>query len=246
MSVVPPTVLRLPSGDGWVHAMLAAPASPVGAVLVVPPLLHEWQRGYRLFALLADALAARGVATLRFDYRGCGESSGEDESFLPSRGIDDAGAMLAELGRRIARPAAVLAVRAGALLADRMARPPEVRLWHWQAVGDGADYLRALALRHREECNSRRRFPFLGRDREPDPGELMGHRVHPAFAAELGAMRLAAVPALRIDTADAPARPEVALPGELCRWVDEVDISGPFPLPMVRALADRLAAEFDA
>lgn len=245
MSTARRATLQLPSGDGWIHAAWTEPPSVRGALLLLPPLFHEWQRAYRLFALLVDALATRGIATLRFDYRGSGDSSGDDAQFLPSRGIEDARQALQELARRSAAPAAVLAVRAAALLADRLPRPPGIRLWRWQPVDDGAGYLESLARRHRRECNNRLRYPFLGRDREPDRGELMGQRIHPDLGAELGALRLAGDAALRIDAADAPLPPDVVLPGELSRWADEIDISGPFPLPMVRALADRLAAEFD-
>lgn len=239
-----PQSLELPVGDLWVQGWLTGPTSPRAGILLVPPLFHEWQRGYRLFALLADALAARGVAMLRFDYRGCGDSGGDDAQFLPSRAAEDASLALHSLAARTTGPIAVLAVRAGALIADRMQRTAAVRLWRWQPVHDGAAYLDALARRHAQECNNRVRFPFLLRAREPDPGVLMGYRVHAGLAGELGAMRLAAGAAtLCIDAA--AAAPDVILPPELSRWVDEVDFSGVFPAPMVRTLAERLGAELD-
>lgn len=246
MSTPPLVALRLPVGELWLQGWLSGPVTPRGAVLLVPPLFHEWQRGYRLFALLADALAARGVAMLRFDYRGCGDSGGDDAQFLPSRAVEDAGVALRWLAARVAGPIAVLGVRGGALLADRIERSAAQRLWRWQPVVDGAVYLDTLVRRHAQECNNRVRFPFLLRPVQPGRGELMGQRLHPELAAELGALRLAdGGAALHIDAAGAGGAPSVSLPPELSRWVDELDFSGVFPAPMVRAVAERLGAELD-
>ena len=51
------------------------------------------------YLLLGDAVPAAGLALARFDFRGCGESSGrEDETTIASR-IEDVEAVLALLGR---------------------------------------------------------------------------------------------------------------------------------------------------
>ena len=48
------------------------------AVVICMPLGQEAVRGHRLFRVLADRLARAGVAVLRFDYHGSGDSPGED------------------------------------------------------------------------------------------------------------------------------------------------------------------------
>lgn len=243
---MPCTSLWLPQAGRAVHALLQAPAAPRGAVLIVPPWLHEQQRSHRLFAALSAALAGRGIATLRFDYRGCGDSEGDDAEFLPSAAIADTATALEALRSRVGgAPAAILAVRAGALLAGSMPRSAAVPLWLWQPTDDGASYLRELRERHRQACISRRRYPFLGRRSVAGERELMGYRLHPRFAEELAPLRPPADAALRIDAATDGVHPDLALPPELARWADELEIAGVFPWPMIQAVADRLAATFD-
>ena len=41
------------------------------------------------YIMLADVLASRGIASIRFDFRGCGESDGKlDKSHITNRSID--------------------------------------------------------------------------------------------------------------------------------------------------------------
>ena len=107
--------LRLRAGDLSLAATLTAPdgprdgaRAPLPWALLVPSWLPRtrdgaWDRARHpswfapdgradpgVLALLADALAARGVASLRYDGRGCGDSGGSwEESDLFAR-IDDA------------------------------------------------------------------------------------------------------------------------------------------------------------
>lgn len=46
--------------------------------------------GHKPFAVLADALARRGIATLRYDDRGCGESSGDGKAATTADFAEDA------------------------------------------------------------------------------------------------------------------------------------------------------------
>ena len=48
-------------------------------VLLCQPYGHEYIQGHRAFKLLAERLARAGFATLRFDYRGCGDSGMDAE-----------------------------------------------------------------------------------------------------------------------------------------------------------------------
>jgi alpha/beta superfamily hydrolase len=240
--------LRIDVSRGWLHALLDLPAQPRAAVLLVPPLFHEWQRSYRLFALLAECLAQRGVAVLRFDYRGCGDSWGEDSEFLPSRALEDIRAALAALEQHARCHAALLGVRGGGLLAAAAAAGLERALWLWQPVVEGAAHLAELRRRDAEELGSRWRFPFLRRAPAADPLQLMGQRLHPEFAVEFGLLKLAApglpAPALWLHAEADPAPeqvPALVLPAALSSWAGELDISGRFTLPPVRELASTLA-----
>src|SRR5690606_26993210 len=56
------------------------PASPQGVTaLLCNPFGQEAIRSHRVFAVLADRLAQRGVPVLRFDYHGTGDSPGDDD-----------------------------------------------------------------------------------------------------------------------------------------------------------------------
>ena len=67
---------------GWYHAPRDAEARDCAVVLCAPHG-YEGVCSYRALRHWAEALADAGIAVLRFDYHGCGDSSGDDLS--PSR-----------------------------------------------------------------------------------------------------------------------------------------------------------------
>ncbi len=72
------SVAGMPRYFGPHHALFGiyhAAATPRGALLLCPPLGQEMIRSQRTYRLLAQALAERGHAVLRFDYRGTGDSA---------------------------------------------------------------------------------------------------------------------------------------------------------------------------
>ncbi|MCZ8165009.1 alpha/beta fold hydrolase [Silanimonas sp.] len=238
--------VQRPVGRGWVHGMLCDAPRAETAALLLPPFFHEWQRSYRLFALLADALATRGVRVLRFDYRGSGESSGDDAEFLPSRALDDAEAMLAVLREYEPTRITLVGVRAGALLAEMLAERHRLPWCAWQGVDSGLEHLAELRERDTIERNSRRRFPFLRRDRAPESGMLMGHRVHEEFALELGIFKRRGEPAVRVDVPSRCGPADLALPDPLSDWVGQIDLQGSVPLAAIAAVATALAERLRA
>ena len=82
-------------GDQKVHGMLHLPDTPkpeAGYPSVV--FLHGFtgskSEHHRLFVLLARRLAQLGLAVLRFDYRGNGDSEGDFSEMTISRNVEDA------------------------------------------------------------------------------------------------------------------------------------------------------------
>ena len=234
--------LRLGSDEAWLSAVFAQADTTPTAVLMLAPFPHEWQRSYRLFALLSNALAERGIASLRFDYRGCGDSAGDDAEFCLGQALRDAHIALSWLQTRVQAPVQVLGIRAGALIGGQLCAATGVPLLAWQPIEDGAAYLHSLQQRDQVELNNRRRFPFQRTLRASAPDELLGARLHPALRTELATARLAHPVALRIG----PGAADIEIGPALANWVDEIDLATSFPLPQIRALAARLSDRLGA
>lgn len=234
----------LPQGSSWIHASLDLPPRPRAALVIAPPFFHEAPRSQRLFSLLADELARLEVSVLRFDYRGSGDSGGEDTDFLPSRAIEDCRCALEALRGETGLLPVLLGVRAGALLGSALARSSLSDLWAWQPAADGRQLLAELDARERFELGYRLRFPFLARTPAPDPQVLMGRRLHAEFRLELTA--LPPVESAGLLLAPEPGEHGVRLPESLSAWAGQLDFSGRFPLLEVRALARELQPRLEA
>jgi exosortase A-associated hydrolase 1 len=69
-------------GDDWLYGILSRPAGECRRGVLVVVGGPQYRAGsHRQFTLLARTLAGRGIATLRFDYRGMGDSQGEMRDF---------------------------------------------------------------------------------------------------------------------------------------------------------------------
>jgi alpha-beta hydrolase superfamily lysophospholipase len=149
---------------GWYHAPPVG-TTPTGAVVICPPLGFEYINTHRSLRHLADRLAWAGVAALRFDYYGTGDSAGTDDepgqvaAWIES--VHDAMAALREASNR--EIVALAGLRMGALLAAAAAsRTRASSLVLWAPCPQGRTFLRELRAldltsrprRHKDRPNS--------------------------------------------------------------------------------------------
>lgn len=229
------------------------------AVLLCPPLLHELQRSYRFFAGVAGLLAGSGLACLRFDYFGTGDSAGESTAFHPSSVRTDL-LLAAEAlrARTDGAPLILLGVRASALFARAHAADVHASaVWLWQPVLDADGYLDELDALDARERASRERYPLRRGRPAPLPGERVGTVLPPTFAEELRAVARAPeqagsdafpLPVAVLDCGGPGRHPvaasaHVPLPDVLAGWVAEVELDGVLPLRAARSAVDMLAAD---
>jgi alpha-beta hydrolase superfamily lysophospholipase len=133
--------------DSGLFGMYHAPAStPRRAVLMCPPLGQELIRTHRLYRQLAQALAAQGIAVLRFDYHGTGDSAGDSAEVDWQRCIGDAVTAAGELRSRagVDRIVAFGARLGGSVALGAADRARFAEVIAWDPVIDGDDYVSAL------------------------------------------------------------------------------------------------------
>jgi exosortase A-associated hydrolase 2 len=145
---VPDTIeeqLLIPSGAGTLSGVLYVPQGvPSGAVLFCNPLFEERKSSQRVMVECARALCRDGLMVLRFDYRGCGDSSGNFKEFVPSDWMDDISNASKLLSERAGKgECGVLGLRLGANLAVRSTidglSPGFLILW--EPVVEGNSYI---------------------------------------------------------------------------------------------------------
>lgn len=121
-------------------------------VLICSPFGQEAIRTHRFFRVLADRLTRQGVAVMRFEYFGTGDSAGNDDEADLLRWSHDALAARAELQRHTglsdirwlgARLGANVALQA---LQLQSLQPSRVILW--DPVTDGPAWLEMLRTEH--------------------------------------------------------------------------------------------------
>ncbi|MDX2004834.1 MAG: alpha/beta fold hydrolase [Meiothermus sp.] len=86
------TAIQFDTDGQRIHGMLHLPLNPadkVPAVLMLHGFTGQRMEPHRLFVLFSRLLARHGIASLRFDFRGSGESEGGFEEMTVSREIED-------------------------------------------------------------------------------------------------------------------------------------------------------------
>lgn len=130
------------------HAPRAQSARKFGVVLCYP-MGQEYMRSHRAFRQLAMLLTRAGFHVLRFDYRGTGDSAGDERDASFTRWATDVGLAIEELKDSSGLDeVALVGLRIGASLAASVARERSdvERLVLWDPVLDGKMYVQELLL----------------------------------------------------------------------------------------------------
>jgi alpha-beta hydrolase superfamily lysophospholipase len=172
------------------------------AVLLCNPFGEEAMRVHRSYRVLAGKLQEAGYPTMRFDYSGTGDSSGEAIESTVEHWLDDIEAAANEIQRRSGSPRIVLlGLRFGATLAALCAQRQHLPVAHlilWDPVVEGGGYLKELSLMHctymREELGQGRWKESAQHSAQQTPTEAMGMPISGALAAEMEAIDIACTP----------------------------------------------------
>lgn len=167
-------------------------------VVLCYPWGQEYVRAHRSFRILADALAAKGLHVLRFDYFGTGDSAGEGYELDLEGCRGDVVAAVDELRSMSGVPrVALVGLRLGATLAAATAalEPRVRRLALWDPVVDGRTYVDELR-RHAGGTSEwpgvpEAEVPAPDDDGEPPSVEVDGFPLTARFLTDLRQIRVA-------------------------------------------------------
>ncbi|MEO0247938.1 MAG: alpha/beta hydrolase [candidate division WOR-3 bacterium] len=121
-------------------------------IVFCSPFAEEKLWAHRVFVNFGRLLAERGIAVLRFDYMGTGDSAGATEEATVETHLADIGAAAEELRKRArVRTVGLLGLRFGATLAllavrRRLADADFLILWH--PILKGEEYLQKCLRSH--------------------------------------------------------------------------------------------------
>ena len=128
---------------GWVHQ--PEDGRVRGTVVLCPPLFREAISAHFTYRVVAERLSAAGIAAIRFDYDGTGDSAGSDLDPGRMAAYEDSVDHAVQLAQHLGTAdVALLGMRMGGLLAARAsARCPRLTaLVLWDPCASGRDFLR--------------------------------------------------------------------------------------------------------
>jgi amino acid adenylation domain-containing protein len=164
------------AADSALFGVYAPPSGSVtrqAVVLMCAPIGAEYMRTHYAVRLVSTQLARAGFHTLRFDYHGTGDSSGNVETGQFDRWTDDIALAARELIERSGvRDLTVVGLRMGAALAVEALASRNIKaqgLVLWDPVVSGGDYL-ATMEKLNSEVAAERNAPLRPTD------ELFGFR----------------------------------------------------------------------
>ena len=123
------------------------------AVVICQPVGHEYINCHRALRQLAARLSEAGFPVLRFDYYGCGDSSGNAEEVRISQWLEDISTAISEARSRTGLvPVCLVGLRLGGALAMMASsqRGDIESLILWDPVVDGKSYLDGLLSLQKE------------------------------------------------------------------------------------------------
>lgn len=127
--------------SGWLH--LPEDDKARGGAVLCPTIGLEAMTAYPAYRQVAEALAAEGVAVLRFDYRGTGDSAGRLADASVEGWIEDVDRARAHLEACGVEHVALIGLRLGATIAAASAaRHQPDALVLWDPVSSGRSFVR--------------------------------------------------------------------------------------------------------
>ena len=161
------------------------------ALVLCNPFGPEYVRAHRALRELSHHLTQKGHHALRFDYFGCGDSSGAGEEGTVEQWLEDIAQAVEELRESSGLPrVSLLGLRFGATLAAVAAskNPAIDRLVLWDPVVTGASYLEELARRNRHFMEGRPRP--RGWTLSATPDEVLGAPLTASLRSSIAGMDL--------------------------------------------------------
>ena len=171
-----------------------ASGAPTGTgVVFAAPLFHEQPRSRRLLAEVASALASLGLASIRFDYHGTGDSGGDGEALDFASIATDLDLAVAGLRRECNVSRIVVLAWRGAALPlmhwlEAGARPDLAVMW--EPILDGAEWMRRLEQADATERASPHRYRVQTAEGIPGDSQLMGVPVSRRLREEITRTRV--------------------------------------------------------
>jgi pimeloyl-ACP methyl ester carboxylesterase len=160
------------------------------AILLCYPIGHEQIVSHRAFTQLSMRLSAAGFPVLRFDFYGCGDSSGACEDGSPERWLRDIAAAIGSLRLRSScRTLGIVGCRFGATLAMLAGadRDDIASMVLWDPIVNGVAYIDELGARH-QEMLQHTHVAAGGPPRSDAPREFLGIALGNAAIGEISAV----------------------------------------------------------